>query len=182
MISVHSNILMRKHILSLIALGPLAAAAQTPTVRLINTPDASSKPEFAMVAAVRQLAGGRLLVNDIQNRQLTILDPGLANAFVLADSTSGQLNSYGTRGRWTHSIRRRLDAVRRSGGIVDVRHRPQWQDRARRVGAAIAGRGQPRQQPPRHSGRRRSGTPRLSERRSSHHPARRQGRRWAAAS
>ena len=50
-----------------------------------------------MVAAVRQLAGGRLLVNDINNRQLTILDPGLANAFVLADSASGQLNSYGTR-------------------------------------------------------------------------------------
>jgi hypothetical protein len=88
---------MRKHILPLIALGPLAAAAQTPTVRLINAPDASSKPEFAFVAAVRQLAGGRLLVNDINNRQLTILDPGLANAFVLADSTSGQLNSYGTR-------------------------------------------------------------------------------------
>jgi hypothetical protein len=88
---------MRKHILPFIALGPLAAAAQTPTVRLINAPDASSKPEFAMVAAVRQLAGGRLLVNDINNRQLTILDPGLANAFVLADSASGQLNSYGTR-------------------------------------------------------------------------------------
>jgi hypothetical protein len=88
---------MRKHILPLITLGPLAAAAQTPTVRLINAPDASSKPEFALVAAVRQLAGGRLLVNDINNRQLTILDPGLANAFVLADSTSGQLNSYGTR-------------------------------------------------------------------------------------
>jgi hypothetical protein len=96
-ISVHSNILMRKHILQLLAFGPIAAAAQTPTVRLMNVPDASSKPEFAMVAAVRQLAGGRLLVNDIQNRQLTILDPGLANAFVLADSTSGQLNSYGTR-------------------------------------------------------------------------------------
>ncbi len=94
---VHSNILMRKLILSLIALGPIAADAQTPAVRLINTPDASSKPEFAMVAAVRQLAGGRLLVNDINNRQLTILDPGLANAFVLADSMSGQLNSYGTR-------------------------------------------------------------------------------------
>jgi hypothetical protein len=88
---------MRKHILPLIALVPVAAAAQTPTVRLINAPDAASKPEFAMVAAVRQLAGGRLLVNDIQNRQLTILDPGLANAFVLADSASGQLNSYGTR-------------------------------------------------------------------------------------
>ena len=88
---------MRKHIVPLIAILPAALAAQTPTVRLINAPDASSKPEFAMVAAVRQLAGGRLLVNDIQNRQLTILDPGLANAFVLADSTSGLANSYGVR-------------------------------------------------------------------------------------
>jgi hypothetical protein len=88
---------MRKHILPLIALAPIAAAAQTPTVRLINAPDASSKPEFAMVAAVRQLAGGRLLVNDVNNRQLTILDPGLGNAFLLADSTSGLANSYGVR-------------------------------------------------------------------------------------
>ena len=88
---------MRKHILPFIALAPVAVAAQAPAVRLINAPDATSKPEFSMVAAVRQLAGGRLLVNDINNRQLTILDPGLANAFILADSTSGQLNSYGTR-------------------------------------------------------------------------------------
>ena len=88
---------MRTHILSFIALVPVVAGAQVPAVRLLNAPDASSKPEFAVVAAVRQLAGGRLLVNDIQNRQLTILDPGLANAFILADSMSGQLNSYGIR-------------------------------------------------------------------------------------
>ena len=88
---------MRTHILALLALAPAIAAAQTPTVRLINAPDATSKPEFSMVAAVRQLAGGRLLVNDINNRQLTILDPGLANAFILADSTSGLANSYGIR-------------------------------------------------------------------------------------
>jgi hypothetical protein len=88
---------MRKHILSLVALVPAVAAAQAPVVRLINAPDASSKPEFAMVAAVHQLTGGRLLVNDIQNRQLTILDPGLGNAFILADSTSGLANSYGIR-------------------------------------------------------------------------------------
>ena len=88
---------MRKHILSLLAFFPVAIAAQAPAVRLINAADASSKPEFGNVAAVRQLAGGRLLVNDTQNRQLTILDPGLGNAFLLADSTSGLLNSYGTR-------------------------------------------------------------------------------------
>lgn len=88
---------MRKHIIPLVALAPAALSAQTPAVRLINAPDASSKPEFSMVAAVRQLAGGRLLVNDVNNRQLTILDPGLGNAFLLADSTSGLANSYGTR-------------------------------------------------------------------------------------
>jgi hypothetical protein len=96
-IPIHSTILMRTHILALIALAPAVVAAQAPAVRLINAPDASSKPEFATVAAVRQLAGGRLLVNDTQNRQLTILDPGLGNAFLLADSTSGLANSYGTR-------------------------------------------------------------------------------------
>src|SRR5262249_28633436 len=95
--TIHSTTLMRTHILSLLALAPAIAAAQTPAVRLINAPDASSKPEFSVVAAVRQLAGGRLLVNDINNRQLTILDPGLANAFILADSTSGLANSYGIR-------------------------------------------------------------------------------------
>ncbi len=88
---------MRKHILPLIALGPLAAAAQTPAVRLINTPDASSKPEFAMVAAVRQLPGGRLLVNDIKKRQLMMLDPTLANAIVVGRLGERRLNSYGTR-------------------------------------------------------------------------------------
>ncbi len=88
---------MRKHILPLVALVPAALGAQAPAVRLINAADASSKPEFSMIAAVRQLSGGRLLVNDVNNRRLTILDPGLGNAFLLADSTSGLANSYGTR-------------------------------------------------------------------------------------
>ena len=41
---------MRKHIFPLIAFAPAAVAAQMPAVRLINAPDASSKPEFSMVA------------------------------------------------------------------------------------------------------------------------------------
>ncbi len=168
---------MRKHILPLIALGPLAAAAQTPPIRLINAPDASSKPEFAMVAAVRQFAGGRLLVNDINNRQLTILDPGLANAFVLADSASGQLNSYGTRAggliRYVGDSTLFVDpaglsmfVIDPNGKIARVASVPRSQD-AGSLGNNLLGT----------PGVDARGTPRLSERRSSHHAAGRQQRR-----
>jgi hypothetical protein len=72
-------------------------AQQAPAVRLINAPDGSSKQVLGTVAAVRQLPDGRLLVNDVQNRQLLLLDHSLANVAVVADSTSGGANSYGIR-------------------------------------------------------------------------------------
>lgn len=81
--------------LSLAAAAPLAA--QAPAVRLIAAPDAQSKPLFGLVSAVRQLPDGKLLVNDVTKRQLTLLDQSLANPFVVADSAAGTANSYGTR-------------------------------------------------------------------------------------
>lgn len=86
---------MKKLILTLAVASPLAA--QAPAVHLINAPDAQSKPIFGTVPAVRQLPGGRLLVNDVQKRQLTLLDPALGNAIIVADSVSGTPSSYGTR-------------------------------------------------------------------------------------
>ena len=75
-----------------------AVSAQTaPPVKLIAAPDASSKPGFGLVAAVRQLPNGRLLINDVAKRQLVMLDPSLASATVIADSVSGGANSYGPR-------------------------------------------------------------------------------------
>jgi hypothetical protein len=85
---------MRKLLLLLAAAAPLAAQ-QAPPVRLINAPDASSKPVLGVVAAVRQLPGGRVIVNDIQKRQLWMFDNSLANATVIADSVSGGANAYG---------------------------------------------------------------------------------------
>ena len=82
-------------LLMLLVAAPLAA--QMPPVRLINAPDASSPHVFGTVAGVRQLAGGGLLVNDIQKRQLTLLGPSLGSPTVVADSVSGGANSYGTR-------------------------------------------------------------------------------------
>jgi len=73
------------------------AAQQAPPIRLINAPDGASKQVLGNVAAVRPLPDGRLLVNDIQNRQLLMLDRSLANISVVADSTSGGANSYGIR-------------------------------------------------------------------------------------
>lgn len=74
-----------------------AAAQQAPPVRLINAPDGASKQVLGTVAAVRQLPDGKILVNDIQNRQLLLLDHSLANISVVADSTSGGASSYGIR-------------------------------------------------------------------------------------
>lgn len=86
---------MRK--LSLLAAASIApaVAAQTPAVHLINAPSATSRPVLGMAAAVRELPGGRLLVNDIVKRQLLMFDPTLANATVVADSSTGGATSYG---------------------------------------------------------------------------------------
>ena len=89
---------MRKLLLTVAAAIPATTlAAQTPAVRLINAPDASSQHLFGAVAAIRQLPDGKVLVNDVVKRQLTLLDPALGSPAVIADSTSGTANSYGVR-------------------------------------------------------------------------------------
>ena len=84
---------MRKLLLLLVAV-PLAAQ-QAPPVRLINTPDASSKPVLGNAVAARQLPDGKVMVNDPFNRRLVMFDPTLATSIIVADSVSGGANSYG---------------------------------------------------------------------------------------
>ena len=89
---------MRKFLLTVAAALPASAiAAQAPVVRLINAPEASSPHVFGAVGAIRQLPGGKVLVNDVAKRQLTLLDPALGSATIVADSVSGTANSYGVR-------------------------------------------------------------------------------------
>jgi hypothetical protein len=85
---------MRKLCILLAAAAPLGAQ-QAPPVRLIDLPNASTKPVLGLAAAVRALPGGRLLVNDIQKRQLLMFDQSLANFTVVADSIVGGSNAYG---------------------------------------------------------------------------------------
>jgi hypothetical protein len=88
---------MRKFFLFIAVAAPLGAQ-QAPAVRLINAPDASTKAVFGLVAAVRQLPGGRVLVNDVQKRQLLMFDNTLATSTIVADSVSGGANAYGPSG------------------------------------------------------------------------------------
>jgi hypothetical protein len=83
-------------LLLLVATSALGAQ-QSPAVRLINAPEASSAQSLGVVAAVRQLPNGQLLVNDIAKRQLVLFDAALAAATIVADSVSGGANSYGPR-------------------------------------------------------------------------------------
>jgi len=85
---------MRKLCILLAAAAPLGAQ-QAPPVRLIDLPNASSKPIIGLAAAVRALPGGRVLVNDIQKRQLLMFDQSLGNFTVVADSVVGGSNAYG---------------------------------------------------------------------------------------
>jgi hypothetical protein len=89
--------MMKLTTITLLVASTALAAQSAPPIRLINAPEASSKPVLGTVAAVRQLPDGKLLANDIQNRQLLLLDPTLANVTIVADSTSGGANSYGVR-------------------------------------------------------------------------------------
>lgn len=87
---------MRLFIRSL-TLGSLCAGAlsaqQLPPIRSISS-TASAGDSLGMVAAVRQLPGGRLLVNDPARRRVLLLDSTLATVAVVADSTAATGNAY----------------------------------------------------------------------------------------
>ncbi len=86
---------MIKHLFVLLTVAGAAGAQRAPAVRLINTPEARTKPVLGRVAAVRQLPSGGLLVNDIQKRQLVEFDPTFATETIVADSIDGGANAYG---------------------------------------------------------------------------------------
>jgi hypothetical protein len=74
------------------------ASGQTlPPIRQLGPVTAVGKDSFRAVTTVRQLPGGRLLVNDILGRRVVMLDSSLSIVSVVADTTSATANAYGTR-------------------------------------------------------------------------------------
>ncbi len=70
---------------------------QQPKHRPLGATVASSKDSIGMVTQIRQLPGGRVLVNDARTRRVLMLDSTLAVIGVVADSTSATANAYASR-------------------------------------------------------------------------------------
>ena len=67
-----------------------------PPIRQITTAAALSKERIGSIASVRELADGRVLVNDGASRRLLLLDTMLVLDRVVLDSLSDRENTYGT--------------------------------------------------------------------------------------
>jgi hypothetical protein len=98
------NIPMKRAIA--ITCGALAIGAQpSPVARLqqgvpiVDLPPAPAKTStsFGVLLGVREVSGGKLLVNDGRRRQLKLYDTTLANGTVVMDSVAGSATSYGPR-------------------------------------------------------------------------------------
>ena len=83
-------------LLSAVASASLAAQ-QRPPVRPVGAVVAKSTEALGNVTAIRQLPGGRVLVNDVPNRRVLLFEPSLATFTVVADSTSATANAYSGR-------------------------------------------------------------------------------------
>ena len=74
-----------------------AAPLRQQGVPIVDLPEASARsaPTLAAVNGLREVKGGKVLVNDAMHRQLKLFDTTLATMTLVADSTSGFANSYG---------------------------------------------------------------------------------------
>jgi hypothetical protein len=86
-----------KNALALLVLATSAAAAQQrPAARPLGAVLATSTEALGALSAVRELPGGKLLVNDPVRKRVLLMDSTLAVLGVVADSTTSAA-SYGTR-------------------------------------------------------------------------------------
>jgi hypothetical protein len=91
--------LMRNALATLIC-ATIAAAQSTLAQQrtpIVNLPPASAKTTETLgaILGMREVAGGKVLVNDAGRRQMKLFDVTLATAILVTDSTAGAPNSYG---------------------------------------------------------------------------------------
>ena len=77
----------------------MAGLAHAQTIPVVDLPPAKVRTTqpLGAVLSVRQLAGGKVLVDDAGNRRLAIFDSTLSTSTTVLDSASGGANSYGRR-------------------------------------------------------------------------------------
>lgn len=82
---------------ALVASASAAHAQKAVPVRDLMAVDAKTTKHFGNIFGIRQLTGGKVLVNDGIRRQLVMLDASLGNPTVVVDSVAEGGNSYGPR-------------------------------------------------------------------------------------
>jgi hypothetical protein len=80
-----------------VAVASSVGQAQMPAIRQLGPVTAVGKDALGAVTTVRQLPGGRVLVNDIVGRRVVMLDSSLSSLTVIADTTSATASAYGVR-------------------------------------------------------------------------------------
>ena len=122
-----------------------------PPVRRIATASAVSTEQIGSITSVRELPGGRLLLNDGARRRLVLMDTTLKTVVVVLDSLTEVENSYGTRP--SAIIPYRADStlfidpasyamlvIDPTGKVVRVRSVPRVEDVGRFGGGELGGR------------------------------------------
>jgi hypothetical protein len=71
-------------------------AQKPPPVHFIDRPIATSRHDFKGPSGIRQLPNGTLLLNDVSRHQLVLLDSAFKTIAVVADSSPGSTNPYGS--------------------------------------------------------------------------------------
>jgi len=84
-------------LLLIAATASVTAAQQRPPIRQLGAVTGKSAEALGAVGGVRQLANGKVLVNDVAKRRVLMFDPSLATFTVIADSTSATANAYSGR-------------------------------------------------------------------------------------
>ena len=74
-----------------------ARAQQTVPIRELSAVEAKTSTYFGNIFGIRQLTGGKVLVNDGIRRQLVVLDDKLSNPTVVVDSVAVGGQGYGPR-------------------------------------------------------------------------------------
>ena len=84
-------------LIGVVLLSSTVSAQQTVPIRELSAVEAKASNYFGNIFNVRQLAGGRVLVNDGVRRQLVVLDDKLSNPMVVVDSVAVGGQGYGPR-------------------------------------------------------------------------------------
>jgi hypothetical protein len=126
---------------------PEAPRSERPAARPLG-PALATSEAMGAVSAVRQLPGGRVLVNDPVRRRVVLLDSMMKTIAVVADTTAATQHAYGVQGggllAWTGDSTLFLDPASLSmlvldpnGMIVRVKAAPRPEDVLSLVGGAL---------------------------------------------